>query len=112
MRIAYRIWLDNDGKAFGEGPYRLLKGIEKTGSLRQAAAEQCISYRKAWSILRDIEKKLGFEILERQVGGVSGGGSALTPAGKSLMARYARFRIEANKALERIYLKHFRKRLP
>jgi molybdate transport system regulatory protein len=108
MRVAYRIWIDNDGKAFGEGPYRLLKGIEKTGSLRQAAAEQGISYRKAWCVLRDIEAKLGFEVLERQVGGVSGGGSVLTVSGKSLMKRYERFRAEANKALEQIFLKHFR----
>jgi molybdate transport system regulatory protein len=108
MRVAYRIWLDNDGKAFGEGPYRLLKGIEKTGSLRQAAAEQRISYRKAWLILKDIEKRLGFQILERQVGGVSGGGSVLTASGKSLMKRYERFRAEANKALEQIFRKHFR----
>jgi molybdate transport system regulatory protein len=108
MRVAYRIWLDNDGKAFGEGPYRLLKGIEKTGSLRQAAAEQSISYRKAWLILKDIEKRLGFRILERQVGGVSGGGSVLTASGKSLMKRYERFRAEANKALEQIFRKHFR----
>ena len=107
MRVAYRIWLDNDGKAFGEGPYRLLKGIEKTGSLRQAAAEQCISYRKAWLILREIEERLGFQILERQVGGVSGGGSVLTARGKSLVKRYELFRAEANKALERIFRKHF-----
>ena len=107
MRVAYRIWLDNDGKAFGEGPYRLLKGIEKTGSLRQAAAEQGISYRKAWLVLKDIEKRLGFQIVERQVGGVSGGGSVLTASGKSLMKRYEQFRAEANKALERIFCKHF-----
>jgi molybdate transport system regulatory protein len=107
VRVAYRIWLDNDGKAFGEGPYRLLKGIEKTGSLRQAAAEHCISYRKAWLILKDIEKRLGFQIVERQVGGVSGGGSVLTTSGKALMRRYERFRSEANKALERIFHKHF-----
>ncbi|HUJ89586.1 MAG TPA: LysR family transcriptional regulator [Syntrophorhabdales bacterium] len=107
MRVAYRIWLDNDGKAFGEGPYRLLKGIEKTGSLRQAAAEQCISYRKAWLILKEIEERLGFHVVERQVGGVSGGGSVLTARGKSLVKRYELFRAEANKALERIFRKHF-----
>jgi len=29
VKIAYKVWLDNDGKAFGEGPYRILKQIEK-----------------------------------------------------------------------------------
>ncbi len=107
MRVAYKIWLDNDGKAFGEGPYRLLRGIEKSGSLRQAAIEQGISYRKAWCVLRDVEKKLGFNLLDRKTGGLSGGGSVITSSGKSLMQRYERFREEANKALEQIYHKHF-----
>jgi molybdate transport system regulatory protein len=107
MRVAYRIWLDNDGKAFGEGPYRLLKGIEKTGSLRQAAAEQGISYRKAWCILRDAESRLGFSLLERRTGGASGGGSVLTPSGKSFIERYKQFRGEAGEALEQICRKHF-----
>ncbi|OPY61778.1 MAG: DNA-binding transcriptional regulator ModE [Syntrophorhabdaceae bacterium PtaU1.Bin034] len=107
MRIAYKIWLDNDGKAFGEGPYRLLKGVERTGSLRQAAMEQGMSYRKAWCTLRDIEEKLGFHILEKKVGGPSGGGSVLTSSGKSLMIRYEQFRAEANEVLEQVYRKHF-----
>jgi molybdate transport system regulatory protein len=107
MRVAFKIWLDNDGKAFGEGPYRLLKGIEKTGSLRQAAAEQRMSYRKAWIVIKHVEERLGLPLLERKVGGVSGGGSVLTPSGKSFMRVYERFRTEADKALERIYHKHF-----
>ncbi len=107
MRVAYKIWLDNDGKAFGEGPYRLLRGIEKSGSLRQAAIEQGISYRKAWCVLKDVEGKLGFSLLDRRTGGLSGGGSIITPSGKRLMQRYERFREEANEALERIYHKHF-----
>jgi molybdenum-dependent DNA-binding transcriptional regulator ModE len=39
MKLAYKIWLKGEGKAFGEGPYQFLKGIEKTGSLHQAATE-------------------------------------------------------------------------
>jgi hypothetical protein len=29
MKVAYKVWLDNNGKAFGEGPYQLLKMIKK-----------------------------------------------------------------------------------
>ena len=54
MKLAYKVWLDNEGKAFGEGPYRLLKLVEKTGSLHQAAMEMKMSYRKAWLTLRAI----------------------------------------------------------
>ncbi len=33
LKIAFKVWIDNNGKAFGEGPYQLLKRIETTGSL-------------------------------------------------------------------------------
>jgi molybdate transport system regulatory protein len=39
MRLIYKIWLEkNQGRAFGEGPYRLLKGVISTGSLMQSAS--------------------------------------------------------------------------
>ena len=31
MKIAYKVWLDNGGKALGEGPYGVFKQIEKAG---------------------------------------------------------------------------------
>jgi len=33
LKVAHKVWLDNEGKAFGEGPYQLLKRIEERGSL-------------------------------------------------------------------------------
>ena len=107
MRVVYRIWLDNKGKVFGEGPYRLLKGVEKLGSLHQAAMEMKMSYRKAWLTLKTCEERLGFMLLQRQTGGTSGGGSHLTAEAKSFVKRYERFRGETDKAIERIYRKHF-----
>lgn len=107
MKVAYKIWLDNNGKAFGEGPFQLLKRIDEMGSLHQAAMDMKMSYRKAWMTLRSIEKKLGFHLIDRQVGGVSGGGSQITDAGRVLMKRYENFRNEANEALEAIYKRHF-----
>ncbi|MCX5807304.1 MAG: LysR family transcriptional regulator [Proteobacteria bacterium] len=107
MRIAYKVWLDNDGKAFGEGPYRVLKQIEKAGSLHQAAIDLKISYRKAWLIINIIEKKLGFDFLERKIGGLSGGGSNITPSGKAFLKKYEDFRRELEQVLENTYQKHF-----
>ena len=107
MKVAYKIWLDNNGKAFGEGPYELLQRIEDTGSLHQAAKELRISYRKAWLILHRCEEKLGFPLLERRIGGASGGGSRVTPRGRKMMASYQKFRREVEQSLERIYKKHF-----
>lgn len=107
MKVAYKVWLDNDGKAFGEGPYELLKRIEEMGSLHRAAMDMKMSYRKAWNTLRSIEKKLGFHLIDRQVGGVSGGGSQITDAGRELMKQYEGFRNEVKEALETIYMRHF-----
>jgi molybdate transport system regulatory protein len=107
MKLMWRVWLDNDGKAFGEGPDRLLRRVETAGSLHKAAAEMKMSYRKAWLMLRAMEQRLGFPLLVRKVGGVSGGGSQLTPEARNLMKRYEAFRREFEGALHEIYAKHF-----
>ncbi len=86
----------------------MLKGIEKTGSLRQTAAEQGMSYRKAWMVLKTVEKRLGFRLLDRKIGGASGGGSTVTPSGKTFISKYERFRADANKLVEQAYRKHFK----
>jgi molybdate transport system regulatory protein len=107
VKIAYKVWLDNNGKAFGEGPYRILKQIEKAGSLHQAAIDLNISYRKAWTTLQNAEKKLGIMLIDRKVGGVAGGGSHMTFSGKTFMKNYEKFRTEIEKVLEKTYQKHF-----
>jgi len=66
-----------------------------------------MSYRKAWLMLRAMEQRLGFTLLDRKVGGVSGGGSQLTPEARELMKRYEAFRKEVEGALQQIYVKHF-----
>lgn len=108
LRLAYKIWLDNNGKVFGEGPYDLLLQVEKTGSLNRAAAEMGMSYNKAWRLIRTIEVRLGYPLLERKVGGVSGGGSQVTTQARQLMQRYANLREEVQMSLEKIYVKHFK----
>jgi molybdate transport system regulatory protein len=107
MKVAYKMWLDHHGKAFGEGPYALLKGVEESKSLHHAAHQMNMSYSKAWKLIQAMEKRLGFKLLNRKVGGVSGGGSQVTPMAKDLMKRYERFEKDVGKAIEKIYQKHF-----
>jgi len=107
VKAAYKIWLENEGKAFGEGPYLLLKGIEKNGSLHQAALDIEMSYQKAWNILNNCEKQLGFDMIERRAGGVSGGGSNLTEAGKAFLHKYEQFRDDVCVVIEETFRKHF-----
>ena len=47
------IFLDEMGeKFFGEGPCRLLHGVEETGSLRAAAQSMGMAYTKALKLVR------------------------------------------------------------
>ena len=109
MRIGYKVWLDNHGKAFGDGPYELLKRVDETHSLHRAAKEMGMAYSKAWRLIGTMEKRLGFLLIERKVGGPSGGGSRVTSHGKELMNRYRRFQKDVNTSLEKIYRTHFEK---
>ena len=97
---------DNGIKFFGEGPCRLLRGVEKTGSLRAAAMEMEMAYTKASKLLKQAESALGFPLTTRSAGGKDGGGSVLTPEGKALLQQYEAYRdacIKANQALYRQY---------
>ena len=107
MRLMYKIWLDYRGRAFGDGPARLLGRVEEYGSLRKAAQELGMSYNKAWRILHAAEERLGFALLDRSVGGSLGGGSELTPEGRDLMRRYRAVAGEAEEALEAVFKRHF-----
>ena len=59
MRAVTKVFLyDGDTRFFGEGPYQLLCGIERTGSLRKAASEMELSYSKAISMIARAEQVL------------------------------------------------------
>ena len=102
------VFLDeNREKFFGEGPYRLLRGVEQTGSLRSAAAAMGMAYSKAIRILKHAEEVLGFPLTSRSVGGVSGGGSRLTDEGKEWIEKYEAYRNACVLASRRLYLEFF-----
>lgn len=112
MKIGYKIWLDQNGKAFGDGPFELLKRVEKSGSLRRAASQMNMSYSKAWRLIQLLEGRLGFPLLNKKVGGIYGGGSLLTPEARDLMTHYEKFQKEVRKSLCQIFKKHFGSSFP
>ena len=98
---------DNGIKFFGEGPCRLLRSVEKTGSLRAAAMEMKMAYSKATKILKQAEMNLGFPLTTRIAGGKDGGGSVLTPEGRRLLQRYEAYRDACRQANGKLYLEFF-----
>lgn len=100
-------FLNDDGeKFFGEGPARLLREIDKTGSLRAAAISMGMAYTKALKLMKQAEDALGFSLITRTTGGKAGGGSILTPEGIRWLRQYEAYRdacIKTNQALYRQY---------
>jgi len=109
MQSVTRVFfLDDEGvRTFGEGPCRLLKGIESTGSLRAAAQDMNMAYTKALRILKQAEAAFGFPLTSRAIGGSNGGGSHLTPEGKELLEKYEIFRNRCEAANRAIFLEVF-----
>ena len=98
---------DNDQKFFGEGPARLLRGVEATGSLRAAAMSMEMAYTKALKLIRNAENALGFPLIRRSAGGKDGGGSSLTDEGREWLERYEAYREACKLSNSRLYLDFF-----
>ncbi len=108
LKLNYKIWIEKDGeKVFGDGPLDILHRVERTGSLRQAAAEINMSYSQAWNLIKDLEERLGFKLLERKIGGEGGGGSQLTEQARDLMMKFEIFRHKAQESLNLLYKEVF-----
>ena len=100
---------DNGEKFFGEGPARLLQGVEKYGSLRAAATSMEMAYSKALKLLKQAEDALGFSLTTRTTGGKTGGGSTLTTEGKQWLQQYEAYRDACIKVNQALYRQHFPK---
>ncbi|MDQ7081882.1 MAG: LysR family transcriptional regulator [Aquificota bacterium] len=75
-----------------EGKYRLLKEIEKTGSILKASENLGLTYKRAISQIKVMEERLGDRILDRK----RGKGARLTETGRDLIRRY-------EKVLRKVY---------
>lgn len=100
---------DNGIKFFGEGPLRLLRAVEKTGSLRAAATEMEMAYSKASKLIKQAEANLGFPLTTRSTGGKDGGGSVLTPEGKRWLGQYEAYRDACIRENRQLYRQYFPK---
>jgi len=89
ITVRAKLWLEIDGKPFfGEGRFKLLNGIDKYGSINQAAKAAGIPYRRAWSYLHAMEDRLGIKLIVTQTGGYNGGGTLLSMEAKEFVKRY------------------------
>jgi molybdate transport system regulatory protein len=102
--LRYEIWLETINKTKvldGEG-FALLLEIDKAGSLNAAARSLGMSYRKAWGILRDVERHLEFHLVEKRRGGAAGGRTDLSAEGRQLIRAYNSLHYETDIAMKSI----------
>jgi len=110
MVAKFRLWLDtrNGQSVLGDGKWRLLKAIEKKGSLAAACRSLKISYRKAWGDLNKLQNALDIPLVKLHRGGSKGGITILTQKGKELIEAYGSLHRDIEKAAQKAYDKHIK----
>jgi molybdate transport system regulatory protein len=102
IQVRSKIWLEVNGEpVFGQGREELLHLIGKTGSINAAAREFGIPYRKAWTYIDAMEKRLGVPLVTRRKGGSGGGEATLTTEARALLEKFDALRQGFNDVVNR-----------
>jgi molybdate transport system regulatory protein len=86
-RVSLRLGFADEW-ALGPGKVRLLELIAETGSISAAGREMTMSYRRAWTLVNELNRMFHEPLVEGRPGGTNGGGATLTPAGADVVRRY------------------------
>ncbi len=68
-----------------------------------------MSYSAVWGKIRATEERLGRPMLQKKIGGLKGGGSALTPFAKDILERFRTLEGRTQEAAEQIFEEVFAK---
>ncbi|SDB48403.1 winged helix-turn-helix domain-containing protein [Bauldia litoralis] len=98
--LRFRVVL-RPGVALGPGKADLLEAIRDTRSLTAAAGRFDMSYKRGWSLVRELNAAFRSPLVETEKGGSGGGGGArLTELGEFVLARYRQMEADAESAIE------------
>ena len=102
-------WFEGELRLVGSLDSRmigLLKAIDQSGSINQAAKQVGLSYKGAWQMIERANNLAPKVLISTATGGAKGGGTNLTTAGRSLLQLFTRidqqhkqFLLEVNQAL-------------
>jgi molybdate transport system regulatory protein len=98
--VRSKIWIeDKEGKVvFGIGRYRILRLIDRLGSMHAAAKELHMSYRAVWLRIRASEERIGKALVIRE-----GKGSKLTPFAGNLVKQFKRLHAVIEAESDEVY---------
>lgn len=77
-----------DGAMLGPGKADLLGRIARTGSIAAAGREMDMSYKRAWSLVEEMNAAFSQPLVQSARGGPGGGGARLTETGEQVLALY------------------------
>jgi molybdate transport system regulatory protein len=91
FRIKGRLWLEKDDETYlSWGRVVLLERIRELGSIAAAARSMDMAYSHAWTLVAEMNRLAGQELVSRTFGGRHGGRAWLTPAGEEAVAQFWR----------------------
>jgi molybdate transport system regulatory protein len=87
--------------AFGPGKAELLKALEVSGSISEAAERLGMSYMRAWTLIRTMNHSFKEPLVVAVRGAVRGGGGAhLTQTGREVLGLYERLNTKCLGAIQ------------
>ena len=115
IKLKAKVWLETPlGSPLGYGKLELLLKIKECGSILKASQELGMSYKKAWSLVEEINRCFGKEIVKKQTGGAGGGGTKLTKTGEKIVEEFLRLKKEIENLLaqrEKVFEKILREEI-
>jgi len=97
-----RIWIElNGGPALTEAGADLLEQIQICGSLSQAARRLHYSYRRAWMLIDNMNRRWPTPLVATATGGKHGGGARLTELGIAVLRAYRDLQLQLEHLLGR-----------
>ena len=93
-RLRIRIQF-GDEAMLGPGKADLLERIRETGSIAAAGRAMAMSYKRAWSLVDELNAAFRDPLVDSTRGGARGGGARLTEAGEAVLAHYRALETQA-----------------
>ncbi|WP_066701705.1 winged helix-turn-helix domain-containing protein [Celeribacter ethanolicus] len=84
----------------GPGKADLLDGIRDTGSIAAAGRAMAMSYKRAWSLVEEMNAAFKEPLVASARGGSKGGGAHLTETGEAVLTQYRAILAEVEAASE------------
>jgi molybdate transport system regulatory protein len=102
IRLRLRV-LSGGNIALGPGKVELLEQIQLTGSITEAARHLDMSYMRAWTLIRMMNRCFKDPLVVSLRGGSAGGGAQLTETGRKALAIYQRMDADSLKAVDPLW---------